>query len=249
MQGLCKRLGWTSAWIGLWWLLAMPGAWAGGLSDRVAAFPDWQTKPPTSAVGRDDLAYPEWMAGTWQATSTLRQMEAPLSPTLETPGFESNRTYVDRPLQFNVRFQPADDSNAPVVADRDYNGKNITEAYLGSDREIRVFSDPDNPNRQVTELESGRQLLSVVRGRRSERPNPDRFLATEVTYQLFRTSQRIYFNEVETTTDYRKRSGDRVTAQQLTAIYLSPKDPDYFRANGQPVALYRYDLQLDRLSP
>lgn len=239
IRGLC--------WICCLWLLWTPLALAESLSDRVSRFPNWREKPAVELVRREDLAYPEWMAGTWKATSTLEQMEAPLAPTLKTPGFEGNRPYLQRPLEFQVRFQ-AVGSQADIVADREYNGENIANAYLGNNA-VEVTRDPDNPNRQMTELPSGQRLVSVVRGRQSERPAEDRFLATEVSYQVFRTPQQIYFNEVETTTDYHQRSRDRIEAQQLTAIYLSPKDPDYFRANGQPVALYRYDLQLDRIEP
>jgi hypothetical protein len=32
-------------------------------------------------------------------------------------------------------------------------------------------------------------------------------------------------------------------ANQVTAIYLSPQDPDYFAAGGRPVGLYRYRLE------
>ena len=64
--------------------------------------------------------------------------------------------------------------------------------------------------------------------------------------------ENIYLNEVETTTAYRVveggENGDsaskRIEADQVTAIYLSPKDPDYFAAGGHPVALYRYRLEL-----
>ncbi|MEW5859950.1 MAG: DUF6816 family protein, partial [Cyanobacteriota bacterium] len=35
-----------------------------------------------------------------------------------------------------------------------------------------------------------------------------------------------------------------IEADQVTAIYLSPQDPDYFKAIDRPVALYRYRLQL-----
>nr|WP_319592620.1 hypothetical protein [Zarconia navalis] len=39
-------------------------------------------------------------------------------------------------------------------------------------------------------------------------------------------------------------TADRVTADRVTAIYLSPQDPDYFKAQDRPVALYRYRLDL-----
>ena len=35
-----------------------------------------------------------------------------------------------------------------------------------------------------------------------------------------------------------------IVADQYTAIYLSPQDPNYFNAIGTPVALYRYQLKL-----
>jgi hypothetical protein len=39
----------------------------------------------------------------------------------------------------------------------------------------------------------------------------------------------------------------QIEAEQITAIYLSPQDPDYFKAAGHPVALYRYHLQLNKI--
>ena len=36
-------------------------------------------------------------------------------------------------------------------------------------------------------------------------------------------------------------------ADQITAIYLSPQDPDYFKAKDKPVALYRYQLAFSPL--
>ncbi|WP_428010206.1 DUF6816 family protein [Baaleninema sp.] len=240
---------------------------AGVLSDRAAAFPHWQEKPPVRPV-RGDLGYPPWMEGTWNVTSTLVDAVAPLAPEIVTPGYEVNRRYLDRSLNFQVRFQPQSPSEAKstgkstekstqtsasesdgrsrIVADRAFNGESIARAYLGSERDVSVRVDPDDPNRQITRIPPNRKLVSVVRGRSSERPTPDRFVATEVSYQVFRTKSQIYLNEVETTTVYDRKSPTRLEGNQMTAIYLSPKDPNYFRANGRPVALYRYRLQLER---
>lgn len=242
-------------WICCLWCLWLPIANAGVLSDRAAQFPNWQEKPPVG-MARGDLIYPQWMAGTWDVTSTLVEAVAPLAPDIVTPGYEVNRRYLDRSLQFRVRFQPQSPSQSgfksdsksdvPIVADRAFNGESIARAYLDPDSEVSVRVDPDDPNRQITVIPPNRQLVSVVRGRNSERPNLDRFVATEVAYQVFRTRPQIYLNEVETTTVYNRASPTRIEADQMTAIYLSPKDPNYFRANGRPVALYRYRLQLDR---
>ena len=238
-KGLC--------WLGVFWLLGMPAAWADSLSDRVERFPYWQRKPTVSVVNKEDLVYPDWMAGTWDVTSTLLQLEAPLAPDLKSPGFEGNRRYLNQPLEFQVRFQPQKKTGL-VVGDRSFNSQNISNAYFGEESDIEIIADSENPNRQIIDMAGGQELVSVVRGRNREQPEGDRFLATEIIYQVFRSPGQIYFNEVETTTDYHKQDADHLEAEQLTAIYLSPKDPAYFRANGSPVALYRYHLDLRRSS-
>lgn len=68
-------------------------------------------------------------------------------------------------------------------------------------------------------------------------------MTAERFQQIFRGTAVPYLNEVETTTDY-WNLGDRIEANQVTAVYLSPQDPDFLAALGQPVALYRYQLQL-----
>lgn len=239
---------------------------AGVLRDRLAAFPHWASKPPVE-IAQGDLSYPEWMAGTWEVSSTLVDLVAPLAPQLITPGFESNRQYLHQPIKFLVKFgeptyrqnlsQPSPIKLVPiplgknqqrpaslVVADRAFNGLHIAQAYLGNDRILSVKVDPANPNRQITALPGDRQLVSVVTGRLSETPAPDEFIATEITQQIFHGQTDIYLNEVETTTRYQLQNSGAITADQITAIYLSPQDPDYFSAAGHPVALYRYQLEL-----
>ena len=226
------------------------------LSQRIEQFPQWNSKPPVQ-VAKGDLAYPDWMAGTWQVTSTLIEQVAPLAPELVTPGFEANQRYLNKPYKFTVRFGKeyfsADKSaltssfvlgKVPIVADRAFNGKHIAQAYLGQENVLSVKVDPENPNKQITKLRGDRRLISQVTGRASETPQTDKFTATEVTQQLFRSNERIYLNEVETTSAYQLLQPGKIEAEQITAIYLSPQDPDYFMAVGRPVALYRYHLSL-----
>lgn len=249
---------------------------AGPLADRLAQFPRWESKPPVSSA-EGDLIYPDWMEGTWQVTSTLVDQVAPLAPEVVTPGFESNRRYFNQPVRFLVRFQavksglsaisdrflplkiqnsqrfelPRSDQTLPVVADRAFNGLNIAQAYLGDAAVQSVKVDPNSPNRQITVLRTDRQLISIVTGRASERPAPDRFIATEVSNQVFRGIPQPYFNQVETTTAYQiKRSPNlAIEGDQVTAVYLSPQDANYFKALDQPVALYRYRLELQPIEP
>lgn len=248
------------------WLCVTTSALAEPLADRLAQFPRWESKPPVQ-VAKGDLVYPEWMVGTWQVTSTLMDMVAPLAPEIVTPGFEGNRRYLNQPLRFQVRFVkqrspislrqkllvPLLKASEPsVVADRAFNGLNIALAYLGDSQKtfkatppvLSVKVDPNNPNRQITFLRGERKLVSVVTGRASEIPAADQFIATEVSQQVFQGRGQIYLNEVETTTAYQLLSSEAIAADQATAIFLSPQDPNYFAASGRPVALYRYRLEL-----
>ncbi|MGL5805726.1 MAG: DUF6816 family protein [Xenococcaceae cyanobacterium] len=249
-------------WCSLFFIVLFFGntqnAAANPLVDRLNKFPQWDSKPLVQLAERD-LIYPDWFAGNWQATSTLIEQIAPLAPQIVTPGFSDNQNYQNKPVQFQVKFvenytpKPTKlltssviVGKLPVIADRAFNGYNIARSYLGDDAVVSVKIDPDNPNKQITFLKGKNQLVSTVTGRNSETPAPDRFLSTEVTQQFFRNQSRLYLNEVETTTDYRLVDLSEIEANQITAIYLSPKDPNYFTAAGRPVALYRYHLLLEK---
>ncbi len=231
-------------------------ATAATISERIKQFPQWDNKPPVQ-LARGDLEYPEWMAGMWNVSSTLIEKVAPLAPDIVSPGFEDNNDYIDKAIAFQVRFgkeyyispqgilSAFRSSPPPIVADRAFNGKKIAEAYLGEDNVYRVKTDPKNPNQQITFLKGDRKLISKITGRAREVPSDREFIATEVTQQLFRSPERLYLNEVETTSDYHLLDSGNIEAEQITAIYLSPQDPDYFIAGDRPVALYRYHLLLE----
>ena len=202
------------------------------------------------------------------ATSTLLEQVAPLAPDVVTPGFENNRQYIDKPIEFTVQFVPNNpvknvkssplnlprlkfNSPAPqIVADRSFNGLNIATAYLGAENVTSVKIDPQNPTKQFTQLTQDRELEAFVTGFDLETTAPDRFISTELSQQIFRTSSTIYLNTVETTTSYQfsPTPTPSITATQISAIYLSPKDPNYFKTisklQSRPVALYKYQLNL-----
>ncbi|MEO0534777.1 MAG: DUF6816 family protein [Cyanobacteria bacterium P01_A01_bin.123] len=238
------------------WLFCSGEARAGDLSDRLVQFPQWEGKPPVD-VAEGDLAYPTWMAGTWKMRTVLIDMVAPLAPEIITPGFEGNRQYLNRPVDCLVKFVPATPrhfnrflpqlkQSAPeIVSDRAYNGLSLARAYLGDEAVKAVKVDPDNPNRQITILRGDRQLVSTITARATESPSADKFVTSEIFQQVFRGTTQPFLNEVETTTAYSQVEEDNeavITANQVTAIYLSSRDPDYFKALNRPVALYRYQL-------
>jgi hypothetical protein len=260
------RAGWSQARFGTRPVMALLAALlamllvAGGapaaaetLGERVTAFPNWHHQPDLKAAS-GDLAYPDWLSGTWKLESTLVEMIAPLEPTIVTPGFESNREYLNEPVTIKVRFAPktvamANPTGIPVqafqtvvVADRAFNGLNIAKAYMGPTAVKDVLVDPLDPNRQITLLKNNRQLLSIITARGVEQPDDGHFITAERFQQVFRGQASPYLNQVETTTSY-ERQADGVTADQITAIYLSPQDPKYFEAGDEPVALYRYKLK------
>lgn len=230
---------------------------AASIKERIAQYPQWTSKPSLK-LAKGDLEYPEWMAGMWHVTSILTEQIAPLSPEIVTPGFKDNQDYLDRAIAFQVRFGTEYDtpdqgwlslfkSSPPhVVADRAFNGKKIAEAYLGDNNVYQVKIDPDNPNQQITFLKGDRKLISRITARGQEIPGENQFITTEVTQQLFRSPERLYLNEVETTSSYQLINSNSISAEQITAIYLSPQDPDYFTAGDRPVALYHYHLFLTK---
>lgn len=246
-------------------------AQAGQLAERLSEFPDWNHKPMIQKA-QGDLYYPQWMEGEWDVTSTLVDKVAPLAPQISTPGFEKNSTLMNQPIEFKVRFKTVqalpklqifpltlfftqagseEQENGKIypkiVSDRAFNGFNMGRAILGENGILSVKVDPTNPHRLITALPGNVELVSTVTGRSLEIPSEDQFIATEISQQVFESSSQIYFNEVETTTAYKAELNapvKSIVGDQVTAIYLSPQDPNFFAASGHPVALYRYKLKL-----
>lgn len=262
---------WRLFWVGgllLLWLLCSGVAAAAplttSLATRLDQYPNWQGKPPVQPVQTEDLTYPDWFAGSWTVTTTLTDLVAPLAPAIVTPGFDSNRQFLEQPVSFQVRFLEAPVKGVfgfarskQLVSDRAFNGTQLAKAYLGDRAVLTVKVDPQNPNRQITLLRSDKQLVSTVIGRAVEAPTPNQFITSEFFRQEFRGGPQLYFNEVENTTVYTQlnpadpTTQPAITADQITAVYLSPQDPDYFKtlanenpfSEPRPVALYRYRME------
>jgi hypothetical protein len=262
MHSLVRKMAILSIALACWFWISQ-SALAGVLHDRLDRYPKWDAQPRLSQH-EGELTYPEWFRGRWLATSTLLSQTAPLAPAIVTPGFESNRQYIDKPIEFTVQFVPTDPTksiefsplNLPrltaslpkpkLIADRAFNGLNIAKAYLGAANVQSVEIDAQNPTKQMTQLTQNRQLEAFVTGFDREIPSLDRFIAGELSQQVFRTSSTIYLNTVETITSYQllPTPTPKITATQISAIYLSPQDPDYFRSGNRAVAIYQYRLDL-----
>lgn len=236
-------------------------AQAGALQTRLNQFPNWRSQP-TLPVAQGDLYYPDWLAGEWNVTSKLVDVAAPLAPELITPGFESNQRQLGKAVLFPVRFEPSvapaswPQSPFPVgqipaqgiVADRVYNSTSLTEALMGKEVLQSIQVDARSPNRQVVRFRNGQELVTQISDRATE-THAAEFISSELYQQTFQSATQssatqIYLNQVENTIAYRLVSTNppRIEANQVTAIYLSPQDPDYFKARQHPVALYRYQM-------
>jgi hypothetical protein len=171
------------------------------------------------------------------------------------PRINSGSKLIPRTINQTSSKSPA------IVADRAYNGLNLARAYLGDEAVLSVKLDPESPSRQITLLRGDKQLVSIVTARGIETTDDGKYLTTEVFQQLFQDGKKQtnpYFNNVESTTAYRLLSSQNlaqnlntqlntqypiIEADQVTAVYLSPQDPNYFKAGSRPVALYRYKLE------
>jgi hypothetical protein len=255
MRGVCQISQLLVLVISLW--LWIPGiADASPLAERLASFPNWH-EPPPLAQAKGDLGYPTWFQGNWQVTSTLNEQIAPLQPEIVSPGFAQNRRWLNQPVTFPIRFITT--PTKAVVADRAFNGLSLARAYLGEAAVKVVKLDPKSVNRQITLLQSAcpeqkiceRQLVTLITQRRTETPTNSEFISSELYQQEFIGPNQPYFNIVENTTDYSysPEATVPITADQITAIYLSPQDPQYFQAKDQPVAIYRYHLEFTPITP
>ncbi|WP_071827663.1 DUF6816 family protein [Geminocystis sp. NIES-3708] len=236
-------------------------AYSGILADRIAQYPHWehQFSLPTP---NQELIFPSWFEGKWDVNNILLEQIAPLSPKFKTPAFDSNQEYIDKNITFSVQFIPTilipkNDNFVPtilnkksvIIPDRAFNGLSIAEAYLGKKNVKEVIINQNNSTEQITKFKGENELISRVIGRQQEIVSEEKFITSEITRQFFRRPNSVYLNLVETITKYRLINPNYIQGKQVTAIYLSPQDPDYFLAFDQPVAFYYYTLDLHRKNP
>lgn len=180
-------------------LLAWPGgaaAAADSLVGRLGAWPDWRLPAPLQRPRGGDLLYPDWFAGGWQVDDS-----------------EGHRYMV----HFHSRTDGA------VVGERAANAFAVGRAVLG-DQLQAVQDDPADPNRQLARLAGDGLLDSRVVGRRSATPDPDLFLADELSLQvLHRPGQPPRLSRVETLSRYEHQADGTIRGLQRQAVYPSPE--------------------------
>ena len=88
--------------------------------------------------GIDNFYYPEWLAGEWEVTQTLRRAETPLglrfvggpngSEAIAAKSMEEQRRQIDVPVKLRLRFVK---TKFGVAEDRLFNTKNRLDAFAG----------------------------------------------------------------------------------------------------------------------
>ena len=182
--------------------LAAAGASAEPLQERLASWPNWSLPAPLPRPGQQDLIYPAWFNGHWQATNH--------DPSGREPD-----------LNYEVRFSA--DPQGQVVGDRAFNAAAIGQALLGAQL-LQVRNDPLNPNRQLALLAGDQQLESTVVGRRSGLLSGECFLADELALQVMHGPGDPRVSRVETLSRYQLVAPDRIEAEQWQASYGSPAE-------------------------
>lgn len=228
--------------------------------------------PPTYGMECPDIYYPPSFLGTWRAVSKTIDVQAPCGYDLFTGGKEAyDATYdtevkVGKVLEYGARFISSSlaggNEEIVIVADREYNAREIAKAAMGT---FSVVDTPvATPNRYTCLLappgnDTG-DLISVdilAIGRRAEPRSAlgkRKIVCAEYVRQIVsRAKQRrggdnpnslslivaapLSVKEIETISIYNVNDDekDRITCQQRTATYLVPSQTD-------PIAFKKWQL-------
>jgi hypothetical protein len=201
---------------------------------------------PTFGLETADLYYPDWFLGRWQVVATLESFEAPQGQYADPATTERAIKEQGRPVRYEVRFYK--NEQGKVIADRAFNAKSITEAYLGAKTVRAVLFDSQHPDRQTVLLTGGSRGQLFISQRRSESADPQQFDTLEFYRQVLGTLTGVpKTKDIEAVTLYRQSSDPKkIQAMQRTSIFLVPTDPAYFQSQNKAITLYTYRLDLQR---
>jgi hypothetical protein len=232
---------------------------------------------PPYGMEATDIFYPPSFLGNWKVLSRTVDIIAPCGYELFTGGkagfdnaFKAEVTGGDA-LEYKARFvsrsEGSDSGETYIVADREYNAREIAKAAMGS---YSVIDTPiATPNRYSCLLappDGTSNLISVdilAIGRKTDPISPDKFVCAEFVRQIVSPVQRsnpnapptspLSVKEIETISIYNLKNEDKIECRQRTATYLVPSqtDPVALRkwqlSQGQPVDVRYYDVIYTRV--
>jgi len=210
-----------------------------------------------------DIYYPQGYLGTWRCVAAQYGVEAPLGDAVvaDAGSLERARGEVGQRVAYLVRFV-VDARTGRVVADRGFNARTTTEAYMGPGSVADVAWDPEvDPGTLALELAGGTraEIRVTARSFGPGAEGDDVFDTSEFVTQTVAPPQdsgrppRVKASR--TVTRYRVERGagggppERLLALQRTSMYLLPEDPGYLEAAGRPVVVYKTKLLYEPAVP
>eukprot|EP00242_Pyramimonas_sp_CCMP2087_P003111 CAMPEP_0198231456 /NCGR_PEP_ID=MMETSP1445-20131203/115211_1 /TAXON_ID=36898 /ORGANISM="Pyramimonas sp., Strain CCMP2087" /LENGTH=374 /DNA_ID=CAMNT_0043912071 /DNA_START=94 /DNA_END=1218 /DNA_ORIENTATION=- len=234
------------------------------------------TNPGNAFSGPSQLYFPDWFEGEWHATSTFAAFDAPLGRRFVPKGaLEAVNAPVEygglgSVVEYDLRFYaPPDNELGPptafgfangkpprnkVVADRKFNTRATTNAFMGFGAVQRVEYDPvTSPTKLVVQLAEltpdmqpiGQKRVELYINNRSAQIVDDHtFLCSEFYRQVGVGVRRVDMTDYELLTKYVRRPDGSIHASQRSVVYLQPQDDLFFDVYNRGVAVYEYEIDL-----
>lgn len=223
--------------------------------------------PSVVALPLNTQTFPEWLEGTWQASTEFAGFELPvkklkketLMKDKSIPGFQklslAQIPDVGAPGRFEMRFIKRADGS--VVEDKPYNLQSMIDNGLGRVQAVKAVTCPAADRCSVSFVpgatRNAEQIELFFNARESEAPGADGTFAfaeftRQVTYSLSTTMgvARQEVGEYQVFWTLRPQRQGSVRGNILVAAYLQPQDALFFEAPAAPVVIYSYDLVLTK---
>jgi hypothetical protein len=233
--------------------------------------------PPTYGLEIPDIHYPSYFAGVWDASSVGTRVEAPCGVRL----FGGNNTYTaaqkevgkENALLYRARFVP--DSTGNIIADREFNVREIAKATMGTNSVLDVSLATPNKFCCLLAPSGSPNLLTVdiIALARRQESNEKTFDCSEVVRQIVApanqnkpqasvpmqppSGRNTLLKEIETVSLYSAfgfENGEvnQITCRQRTATFLLPSQDDpvayqmWQMTRGRPIDVRFYDVTYTR---
>lgn len=223
--------------------------------------------PPPYQLEGSDIFYPSYFNGKWNVFSTTTEVQAPCGVLL----FGGNNTYaraqseVNTSLSYKARFIS---SPQGIIADREYNVREIARAAMGENAVLDVPLSTPNKVSVLLAPNGANQILKadlLTLARRSELIDKCEFHCSEVVRQVIGPAKQSsngmpgggarssLLKEIETASLYtavkdENENVNEIRCRQRSATFLLPsqQDPMAYKmweaSRGRPIDVRFYDV-------
>mmetsp|Transcript_10672 Transcript_10672/g.17619 ORF Transcript_10672/g.17619 Transcript_10672/m.17619 type:complete len:316 (-) Transcript_10672:36-983(-) len=252
-------------------------ATSSSIADRLDS--DILKQPPITAGtkfnGHENLYFPDYMAGEWDAIQTLVSTKAPLglkfiggpngSLDVAQKTMDEQAKRLNEQVKLKLRFV---ETNFGVVEDRAFNLRSRLDAFAGKSVVASVnYADVKESNRASVVAAGGKEddplttTLVYFKGPAAQKTfvishgqdplDKDEWSGYELDRSIFALTNNSIAPPVTTDTEViyslSKVGGDRVEGKLRLAGYLNPQsDSLYFEAQNRAVSITDYTLSLKR---